>query len=221
MNTLQTQTELQSETTPAEDYRKPMNRAAAIATLIALPFMLLLMFCAWLPYWFGMYFFILGGLLFGAIWFRQVNHLRPIPAMAVYLRMALVLAVLFGVYMGSEYVVKRMHLARGVADAAAKRVPVHSLTEKQTRYDEAMVHVDQTLAEHGPGPIGYYVWNATDGKVSPLPQYGGGSTVLPQRGAYWVTRVVLSMVLLTLGMRMGVKELTTPDEPVEIVEDAA
>ena len=82
------------------------------------------------------------------------------------------------------------------------------------------MHVDKVLRGYGPGPLGYYAWNTVDGRMPPLPAYGGPPTALPQTGPYWVARVVLSIALLAYGLRMMARELTKPDEPVEIVGDA-
>jgi len=212
-------TEQQAVTRP--NWQGVLDRSAAITTLIAIPFMILLMYCAWLPYWFGMYFFILGGLLFGAIWFRLASHVRPIPAAAVRLRMIVMIVVLSAVYLLPEYSLKRRHLARDVANHSIQRVTVANTAEaRQQRLDEAASHVDKVLRGYGPGPFGYYVWNAIDGRMPPLPAYGGKPIMLTQTGLYWIARVVLSIALLAVGLRMMAKELAKPDEPVEIVEDA-
>ncbi len=211
----------QSQTNVVTDWRGVLDRAAVIATLIAIPFMILLMYCAWLPYWFGMYFFILGGLLFGAIWFRLASRVRPIPAGAVRLRMIAMVVVLSVVYLLPEYALKRSHMARDLAVNSMYRIGVaNSIEARQERTNEAAAHVDAVLRRYGPGPIGYYAWNAVDGVMPPLAPYGGNPIVLTQTGLFWVTRVVLSIVLLTLGLRMMAKELAKPDEPVEIVGDA-
>jgi hypothetical protein len=203
------------------NWRGVLDRSAAITTLIAIPFMVLLMYCAWLPYWFGMYFFILGGLLFGAIWFRLASHVRPVPAGAVRLRMIAIVVLLSAVYMLPEYSLKRVHLARDVANRSIQRVGVaNTLEARQQRVDEAAAHVDKVLRGYGRGPLGYYVWNAVDGKMPPLAPYGGTPIRLTQTGPYWIARVVLSIVLLAFGLRMMAKELTKPDEPIEIVGDA-
>lgn len=203
------------------DWRNVLDRSAAITTLIACPFMVLLMYCAWLPYWLGMYFFILGGLLFGAIWFRLAARVRPIPVAALRLRMIAIITLLSVVYLLSEFTVKRNHLARDVANRSIARVGVENTFEaRQQRVHEAAAHVDQVLRRHGPTPFGYYVWNAIDGRMPPLQPYGGEPFSLSQTGPYWIARVVLSIALLAIGLRMMSKDLAKRDEPVEIVGDA-
>jgi hypothetical protein len=212
-------TEQQAVTRP--NWRGVLDRSAAIATLIAIPFMILLMYCAWLPYWMGMYFFILGGLLFGAIWFRLASHVRPIPAAAVRLRMIVMIVVLSAVYLLPEDSLKRGHLARDLTNNSIRRIAVENTPQARLQREaEAAAHVDKVLRRYGPGPLGYYIWNAIDGKMPPLEPYGGKPIMLTQTGPYWIARVVLSIVLLVVGLRMMAMDLTKPDVPVEIVEDA-
>lgn len=203
------------------NWRAVLNRSAAIATLIGVPFIILLMYCAWLPLLMGMYFFILGGLLVGAIWFRLAARVRPVPVRAVRLRMFVMLAVLVAIYMLSEYVVKRGHLARDMAKLTVRMRPVDSLAELQARQREAADHVRRSLRRYGPGPVGYWIWAATDGRLPPMEQYTGKQSIdLRQRQAFYVLRVVASVVLLWYGLRLMAKDLAKPDEPVEIVEEA-
>ncbi len=212
----------QQRAVPHQDWRRVLDRSALIATLIGIPFILLLMYCAWLPLLMGMYFFILGGMLIGAIWFRLAAHIRPVPTGAVRLRMFAMLAVLVAIYMLSEYKVKIGHLDRDMSELTIRMRSVNSLAERQAREQEAADHVQQSLRKYGPGPIGYWAWAATDGKVPPMARYTGKESIaLPQRRAFYVMRVVVSIVLLWYGLRIMVKDLAKPDEPVEIVEDAA
>ncbi len=69
----------QAVTSNAADYREVLARTGFIIALIGVPFMILLMYCAWLPVMMGMYFFILGGLLLGGIWYRMARRIRPAP----------------------------------------------------------------------------------------------------------------------------------------------
>ena len=197
-----------------------LDRSAVIATLIGIPFIILLMYCAWLPLLMGMYFFILGGMIVGAVWFRLASRVRPVPVGAVRLRMFAMLAVLVAIYLLSEYKVKIGHLDRDMAELTIRMRSVNSLAERQAREKEAADHVQQSLREYGPGPIGYLVWAATDGQVPPMPQYTGKEGLpLPQRRAFYVMRVVVSIVLLWYGLRIMAKDLAKPDEPEEIAED--
>jgi hypothetical protein len=219
-------TTTQAQTTAPADWRAVLNRSAGIATLIGVPFIILLMYCAWLPLLMGMYFFILGGLLVGAIWYRLAARVRPVPAGAVRLRMFAILAVLVAIYMLSEYFVKRGHLARDMAKLTIKMRPVSGPTELQAsewqaREREAAEHVRRSLRQYGPGPVGYWIWAATDGRLPPMGPYTGKESIeLRQRQAFYVLRVVASVVLLWYGLRLMAKDLARADEPVEIVEEA-
>jgi hypothetical protein len=218
-------TTTQTQTTAPANWRGVLNRSAGIATLIGVPFIILLMYCAWLPLLMGMYFFILGGLLVGAIWFRLAARVRPVPAGAVRLRMFVMLAVLVAIYMLSEYVVKRGHLARDMAKLTVKMRPVSGPIESQAREREAREreaadHVQRSLRRYGPGPVGYWIWAATDGRLPPMEPYTGKESIeLRQRQAFYVLRVVASVVLLWYGLRLMAKDLAKPDQPVEIAHD--
>lgn len=203
----------QDATSSPADYRQVLAKSSVVIALVGVPFMILLMYCAWLPVGMGMYFFIVGGLLLGGIWCRLARRGRPIPGGALYAAYAVVLAFWVIVYLGSEYHVKPQHLARDLADNTTLRLSVNNNSELQQRYDEAAAHVKAVLRQYGPGPIGYLVWNATDGQMPPMKKYGGASLALPQRQLFWIVRVVASIVLLGFGLRLQVKELTKPEEP--------
>jgi hypothetical protein len=212
----------QAQVTAPANWRAVLNRSAVIATLIGVPFIILLMYCAWLPLLMGMYFFILGGMLVGAIWFRLAARVRPVPVGAVRLRMFAMLAVLVAIYMLSEYVVKRGHLSRDMAKLTVQMRPVKSLAELHAREQEAADHVRRSLRRYGPGPVGYWIWAATDGRLPPMEPYTGKESIeLRQRQAFYVLRVIASVVLLWYGLRLMAKDLARPDEPVEIVEEVA
>lgn len=203
----------QTVTSTTADHREVLAKSGVVIALIGVPFMILLMYCAWLPVMMGMYFFILGGLLLGGIWYRLARKIRPAPSAAVYIAFFSVLTFWLAVYLGSEYYVKPWHMARDLADASTLHVGVNSPAEKQQRYDEAAAHVHKVLSGYGPGPIGYLVWNAVDGRMPPMPQYGGSPVALPQRQLYWILRIVASAVLLAYGLRLQVKDLARPEEP--------
>lgn len=203
---------MQVRTGSAADCRRVVGKSALITALIGIPFVVLLMYCAWLPMMMGMYFFILGGLLLGGIWFRMARRVRPAPVRAVYGACLAVMLFWVVVYLGAESQVKPWHLARDMAEASTLRIGVSSPQEKQQRYDEAVAHVQGVLREYGPGPVGYLVWNAMDGQMPPMARYGGRTMMLDQRRAYWIVRIVLSIVLLGFGLRLQVKELAKPEE---------
>ncbi len=199
------------QTTP--NWRPVLDRSAAIATLIGIPFTILLMYCAWLPVLMGMYFFILGGMLVGSIWFRLASHVRPVPAAAVRLRLLTMLVLLTGLYLVSEYYVKVGHLTRDLTNLTLQYHPVATLTERQARDHEAAAHVQQTLRRYGPGPLGYLAWAVTDGQLPPMDKYTAKTITLPQRQAFYILRVVVSVTLLWYGLHLMSKDLTKRDDP--------
>jgi hypothetical protein len=201
------------QATPVRGWRSVLDRSALVATVVGLPFILLLMYCAWLPLLMGMYFFILGGMLIGAIWCRLARRVRPVPAGAVRLRMFVMLAIFVVVYLLAEYKVKVMHLVRDMTELTIQMQSVDSLGQRQQREREVADHVRQSLRKHGPGPLGYLAWAATDGRLPPMTRYTGkAGLVLPQRQAFYILRVVLSITLLWYGLRLMAKDLSRPDE---------
>lgn len=207
----------QSQTATPAHWRGVLNRSAAIATIIGIPFIILLMYCAWLPLMMGMYFFILGGMLIGAIWFRLAQRVRPVPAVAVQVRLFTMLVLLTGLYLVSEYYMKVGHLSRDMANLTIEKITLNTLAERQAREQEAADHVRASLRKYGPGPLGYWAWAATSGELPPMAQYTGQESIaLTQTKAYWVLRVVFSVVLFWYGLQLMVKDLARPDEPVEI-----
>lgn len=192
--------------------RRVLIRSSIIMALVGVPFMVLLMYCAWLPVYLGMYFFIVGGLLLGGIWYRLAWEIRPATKRSVYTAGAAVLAFWVVVYLGAEYQVKPGHLAKTLADNSTLVVGVDSPVQRQQRYEQAYAHVKSVMREYGPGPIGYFVWNAVDGVMPPLPGYGGQKIALTQLQLFWIVRIVASVGLLGYGLHLQLKDLSKPLE---------
>lgn len=213
--TTSNQPQSQSLPAPRDARRRALARSAAIVTLMGVPLMVLLMYCAWLPFLMGMYFFLLGGLLLGGIWWRMARSIRPAPRRAVYGTMLMMLSAWTLVYLGSESLVKPRHFARDMANYTTHRVRVRSEQERHQRHVDARAHVYGVLASYGPGPIGYWAWVLADGTMAPMAPYGDEATLmkLPQRQGVWLVRVLASLLLLTYGLRLQAKELTRPEEP--------
>jgi len=195
--------------------RNLLIRAAAITAAVGVPVAVLLAYLAWLPYLIGLFFWLLGGLLVGAFFYRLASACRPYPVWPVRAAVGAVVALMFATAMLTEYYVKRSHLSRDLALAAARKQKI-SPQQWADLLLAADAHVRAQLGQYGPGAIGYWVWAALDGRISGSKDLAGVEVTLSQRRLGWVFRVVLSAVFLAMGVLSQAVDLTRLESiPVE------
>jgi len=202
---------MQANGAASKGYGKALARSVIFGALFGVPLAVLLSYCAWLPLLIGLFFFVLGGLLVGALMYRLAAEARPVPVRAVRAATLSVVAVMFVVSMLTEYSAKRSHLQRDLALAAAKSRKISDRQQWQQLQMQAAEHVQQVFGKYGPGPVGYWLWAAASGRMAGLAGQAGGEVVLSQRQLFWLIRVALSAVLLGLGMFMVTGELARPE----------
>ena len=194
---------------PTPKFRWPVAVLAACG--VGLPIGWLLCYAALLPFFIGLFFFVLFGLLLGAVLYRVGHPTRPLRRRSVRLGVIVVVVFTWAVSMLTE----GYDFPRQVAKSAyeqPRRLPEGTTPEAYRRTSAA--DVARYLREEFPpgGAIGYVRWAMASSRIDPPV----GQLRKPFRSNqyrwWWVIRVVLSIVLLAYGVHSQVASLTrVPD----------
>jgi len=198
--------------------------AVLVAAVVSLPFGYLLSYGAFLLAYFGLFFFLLFGLLVGAVMFRIARPARPIPRWQLVTGSLVVAAVCGGFSIAVE-------CRQFPGDAAERTLKTfRTLPEGMTRDDilrQARASVEKYLVEnHWPGgALGYMRWKATASSL-PVEVETPTTTVhraIQYRGnrGWWIVRVILSLTFLPFAVHAVVKPLSKVDAPPEPEPPAA
>jgi hypothetical protein len=182
---------------------------ATVVTLCGgLPIGWLLATAALLPFYLGLFFFALFGLLLGAVQFRIGSPAAPISRWALWFGGILVVITTWTLAMGIEY----LHL---YSDAVRFVKESHRmLTPEQVRQVEADTPArirERLAADYPPGGVaGYMQWAARSGEMAVSVTPGGFPLTfrLRQRPFGFVLRVVISVILLAFGLFSQIGSLT-------------
>ena len=178
----------------------------------ALPIGWLLCYGALLPFYLGLFFFLLFGLLLGAVMYRVGAPARPIARRRIMVGTAVVVAVTCAV----SIAVEGYDFPGQMADNAIRqhrKLPDGTSAQEFRR--KSAQDVARYLREHyAPGGvIGYVRWASCSGRL----ERGVGQLRKPYRasqpGVWWVVRVVLSVALLGFGVYSQVGPLARERRP--------
>jgi hypothetical protein len=182
--------------------------ATAVALVCAVPIGWLLATAALLPFYLGLFFFALFGLMLGAVQYRIGSPAAPIAKSAIYTGGILLIVVTWLIAMGFEY----DHLYSDGVRLAKERQRV--LTPEQLRAidTDTPALIRGYLASKYPpgGVIGYMEWAARSGQMTVTTTAGGRPILfrLRQGPIGWCLRVVISAALLTFGVMSQIVGLT-------------
>jgi len=173
--------------------------ATLVGALASTPLAWLLSYGATLPFFLGIFFFALFGMIVGAVTFRVASPGRPYSKTSVLLATTFLVLFMFGFALVNE----SRGLPSDIAKKAAKKTAdIGSLTGKQYRAD-VRNEVRRYLVDRYPpgGTIGYVRWVLTNGRFSrgDLPSVRLELTALQTR-LTWAVRVVLTLALLAFGL---------------------
>ncbi len=236
---LSSTTPYQAEETPPQRTDAQWFRGVLVALITGAGVGILLGFVSMLPFFLGLFFFLLLGLVPGAVLFRFGHPVRPIPRLPLWVGIILVLMTTWLVSGYVEYLSLPGHVAvkvrRNIPD-----FPEGYTREKLNDYFAEFVHDDLKKRYGYAGMIGYVQWAADSGRMVVPPgviRLAGGDTespeddvnlnmpvktvyVLPQPAALWLIRVGFSLPLLALAIVMQVAPLRHPAPPPEEDEEA-
>ncbi len=205
-------------------------KGLVVSALIGAFVGVLLGYLSMLPFFLGLFFFLLLGLIPGAVLFRFGDPIRPVPRASVWGGWLLLIGTIFLVSLYTEYLTLPGHVAVQVRKEITGGFPKGYRREALNAhvYD----YVDAYLAERygSSGPIAYLRWAATSGKVTfpagtiELPRTRPDSNAspvklllanaatyrLPQPALLWCIRVAFSFVLLAFALALQIVPLGKP-----------
>jgi len=170
-----------------------------IGCIVSLPFAWLLSYASYLPFYLGLFFFVLFGVVIGAVVFRVAAPRRPYGTTSLVIGTVLVVSVGWT----ASLIKEARDFPGDMAVKAGKRT--RSIGDQTIREYEAAVASDirRFLKEQYPpgGTIGYVRWVVKSGRLKKGEVSQVGRTLRPlQSGYVWVTRIVLSLLLLIFGV---------------------
>jgi len=170
----------------------------AFTSVFSLPFGWLLSFAALLPFYLGLFFFALFGLVIGAVACRMASPAGPFPRRAVTIGTTMIIASCWL----TSIVTECLDFPRSMAEkavAAASTIGDDGLDTFKESVAEASR--EMIRSEHGGPIIGYIRWVVTDGHVKANTFPGVRRSLRPMhRRQGWVIRVLLSIGLLSFGI---------------------
>lgn len=172
-----------------------------VATLA--PLMWLLARVVWIPAYFGVFFFIIGGMLAGAGPFRVARSLRPMKRGRVVLGVAIlaIAGIVGGLYL--EYRYRLDEIGTPPKFAQARTDAVRRGEQARSVSADASAAFSKMLVEsYRPGGvIGYCRWAATSGTTMlSLPRGFSDEVTLGQRRMAWILRTIGAYGLFVVGL---------------------
>lgn len=181
--------------------------------MLGVPIAWLLSYAAALPFFLGLFFFMLFGLMIGAAAFRVAASSRPYPTLTLVLGTTLIVATTWGLSLVKE--------ARDFPGDVAKRVSMRTRDIGGRRVADfrsaVAADVRKLFAErYGPGQVwGYVRWVLTNGELKrgELPTLNKAVSIpAAQTSGWWAFRVVASVALLGFGVSSQTLLLRMPAE---------
>jgi hypothetical protein len=185
-----------------------------VAGVFSLPFAWLLSYAASLPFFLGLFFFMLFGLLIGAVAYRVAAPRRPYSSIHLVIGTTVLVALVWSVSMVKE----SSDFPGDIADRAVQRT--RNLGDQSVAQFRGKVADDvrRFLAERYPpgGVSGYVRWVLTSGELKrgDLTALDRGISVpAAQTRIWWAIRVVFSIALLGLGIGSQTLTMSRSREP--------
>lgn len=191
-----------TEATNQQEPGSPMRLWAGTlaGVVVAAPLSWLLGDAAYLPFFLGLFFFALFGLVIGAVTYRVAGPGQPYRASAV--RLATILLVICTL---SGSIIKE---SSGFADDVAenllrnRRTDLGDRSAAEFKTDVRSEVQDFLKDRYATGGLnGYLQWVIKSGEIRETDLASANTSIVwPQRKLWWVIRVVLTLGLLTFGI---------------------
>lgn len=186
--------------------------AVLVGAVVTLPFAWLLSHAAMLPFFLGLFFFALFGLVIGALMHRIAAPARPYGRLTVLAGTTLIVLLGWGVSIAQE----ARDVPRKMASTAGQSV--RSIGDRTLAEFEAAVAdgIRAHIKERFPpgGTLGYVRWVLDDG-ITPRGTLAVVDVPLraTQRRGWWAVRVVLAIALFAFGVGSQTLPLRLAVEP--------
>jgi hypothetical protein len=190
--------------------------------VLAIPIGYLLAYLAALPFFLGLFFFLLLGLLIGAVMFRLGKAAIPASRPTLWY-IGMTVAVLCWL---TGNVAEYRWLPADAAEAVLRNSVTQSVSPDKIHAFEQKIHeiaADRIRTIPPGGLLGYWRWRATDGTLE-LPRMGNDPLYtwqLREKGIIWVVRVLLSLVLVSFTLLSQFLGLSKLPSDTETADDAA
>jgi len=188
--------------------------AVLVGLVVSVPLVYLLSLAALLPFYLGLFFFILFGLLIGAAVYRVASPARPYHGGSVLLGTTLLVVVC---WTGSIVLEAERFPQQMAGEAIESARHLDGRTAQQFR-DEVADSVRNFLSERYPpgGVLGYMRWSLTSSVLNKADIEGLRKTIKSSQSKHgWAIRVVLSIALLGFGIGSQTFSLRAPCTPRE------
>lgn len=183
-----------------------------VAAIVAFPLTWLLAYAATLPFFIGIFFFALFGLVIGATVHRVASPGRPYARGTLWAGTIILVAGGWLVSICVESRALPMDFARDAPDWTRN---LHGQTRSQFVQDVADRIRSHLRENHPPGgTLGYVRWIATSGEFPKGSIEGVNRTLrVSQRKGWWIARVFLSIGLFWFGISTQTLLLRLPRDP--------
>jgi hypothetical protein len=195
---------------PGRARRWLVARLLSLGLLAVLGFLLARLI--WLPFYFGLFFFLVAGLLAGALSFRIARAARPIPRLRILRGIAWLAAVAMAITLCWEY----QHVAGTIGDPPkfqeARNAAVKAGRPAACIRDIASEEFRKALRKTYPpgGPIGYVRWAVSSGEMEISVEGTKDVGAVDQRGTAWLVRTVIGLLLMAAGLYASFESLRSP-----------
>lgn len=186
--------------------------AVVVGTIASLPFAWILSYAAALPYFIGLFFFALFGLVIGAVAHRVAAPARPYRPSILIVGTACIVLTTWTLTVVKE----AMDFPKDMVKQAEATRDLGGRTIAQFRA-EVESDVRGFLRDRYPpgGTPGYIRWVLTNGQIQRGELAAVGRTLgVPQSGFWWAVRVVLSLALLAFGVGSQTLALRLSRDPI-------
>lgn len=209
----------------------------AVAAIITVPLNWLLGALLWLPYYSGLFGFLVEGLIAGAVAFRVASRARPVSRLNRVLGISLLVVFSINVLLQFEYhhfgnkipqppkfAKARNQIIRIEKDEPTRIAAVRAIDAEVKQAFEAILRNQFPPAN----AYGYARWATVSGEMVLTVRGDAERIVAGHRGWVWPVRTGVGMILLALGFwlafdalaqRDPVRNVLQPGEPFDEIDD--
>jgi hypothetical protein len=193
---------------------KPWYGALVISFVLLVATGLLLARLIWLPFYFGLFFYLVAGLLAGAMSFRIARRARPVSRGRIIRGTFLVAVAAALVTLVWEY----ENVADTISDskfAEARNAAARAHRSQAEIRSSATAGYKAALSRAYPpgGVVGYVRWAIKTGEMELEIENCRDTVGISQRGYVWLCRTLIGVFLLAAGLWASFESLRSP-QPV-------